>query len=89
MVGSPLVVEGDLKEVGAVVLAVGSSSRMGVPKQTLRRTDMARRGAGAKGVIKTYASEAHFLSFPDGEVDMDTPEDFSRLTIQGIERQHS
>ncbi len=36
-------------------------------------------GAGAKQVIKRHASEAHFLSFPGGEVDVDTPDDFSRL----------
>jgi molybdenum cofactor cytidylyltransferase len=36
-------------------------------------------GAGAKQVIKRYASEAHFLPFPGGEVDVDTREDFSRL----------
>jgi molybdenum cofactor cytidylyltransferase len=35
--------------------------------------------AGAKQVIKRYASEAHFLPFPCGEVDVDTPDDFSRL----------
>lgn len=35
--------------------------------------------AGAKQVITKYASEAHFLPFPDGEVDVDRPDDFSRL----------
>lgn len=35
--------------------------------------------AGAKQVIKRHASEAHFLPFPRGEVDVDTPDDFSRL----------
>jgi molybdenum cofactor cytidylyltransferase len=34
---------------------------------------------GAKQVIKRYASQAHFLPFPCGEVDVDTPDDFSRL----------
>jgi molybdenum cofactor cytidylyltransferase len=36
--------------------------------------------AGAKEIIKRHASETHFLSFPDGEVDVDTPDDFSCLT---------
>jgi molybdenum cofactor cytidylyltransferase len=36
-------------------------------------------GAGAKQVIKRYASEAHFLPFQGGEVDVDTRDDFSRL----------
>jgi len=35
--------------------------------------------AGAKQVIKSHASEAHFVDFPAGEVDVDTPEDFARL----------
>jgi molybdenum cofactor cytidylyltransferase len=35
--------------------------------------------SGAKQVIKKYASEAHFLPFYGGEVDVDTPDDFSRL----------
>lgn len=36
-------------------------------------------GAGAKQVIKRYASEAHFVPFIGGEVDVDTRDDFSRL----------
>jgi molybdenum cofactor cytidylyltransferase len=36
-------------------------------------------GAGAKQVIMRYASEAHFLPFQGGEVDVDTRDDFSRL----------
>jgi molybdenum cofactor cytidylyltransferase len=35
--------------------------------------------SGAKEVIKRHASETHFLPFPSGEVDVDTPDDFSRL----------
>lgn len=35
--------------------------------------------AGAKQVIERYASEAYFLPFRGGEVDVDTPDDFSRL----------
>lgn len=38
--------------------------------------------AGAKQVIRRHASEAHFLPFRGGEVDVDTPDDFSRLTAQ-------
>ena len=40
--------------------------------------------AGAKQLIKRHASEAHFLPFPGGEVDVDTPDDFSRLTANDI-----
>lgn len=35
--------------------------------------------SGAKEVLKRHAAEACFLPFPGGEVDVDTPEDFSRL----------
>jgi molybdenum cofactor cytidylyltransferase len=35
--------------------------------------------AGAKHVIKRHAAEAHFIPFRGGEVDVDTPDDFSRL----------
>lgn len=36
-------------------------------------------GSGAKQVIKRHASEAHFVPFPGGEIDLDTPDDFARL----------
>ncbi|MFN2511501.1 MAG: NTP transferase domain-containing protein [Pyrinomonadaceae bacterium] len=35
--------------------------------------------SGAKEVINRHASEAHFLPFRAGEVDVDTPDDFARL----------
>lgn len=35
--------------------------------------------SGAKEVIERHASEACFLPFEGGEVDVDTPDDFSRL----------
>lgn len=43
--------------------------------------------AGAKQVIKRHAAEAHFLPFPEGKVDVDTPEDFSRLAAQGDDQE--
>ncbi|HEX8502196.1 MAG TPA: nucleotidyltransferase family protein [Pyrinomonadaceae bacterium] len=45
--------------------------------------------AGAKQVIKRHASKAHFLPFPGGEVDVDTPDDFSRLTAGDVERERA
>ena len=42
--------------------------------------------AGAKQVIKRYVSEAHFLPFHGGEVDVDTPDDFSRLIAKDVEQ---
>lgn len=35
--------------------------------------------SGAKEIIKKHVSSAHLLPFPQGEVDVDTPEEFSRL----------
>src|SRR5688572_4387987 len=35
--------------------------------------------SGAKEIIKRHAAEAHFLPFPEGGVDVDTPDDFSYL----------
>ncbi|MET0648812.1 MAG: nucleotidyltransferase family protein [Pyrinomonadaceae bacterium] len=42
--------------------------------------------AGAKQVIKRHSSESHFLPFPGGEVDVDTPDDFSRLTASDVKQ---
>jgi molybdenum cofactor cytidylyltransferase len=42
--------------------------------------------AGAKQVIKRHAAEAHFLPFRGGEVDVDTPDDFSRLITEDVEQ---
>ena len=44
---------------------------------------------GARQVIKRHASEAHFLSFPGGEVDVDTPDDFSRLIARDVEQEQA
>jgi molybdenum cofactor cytidylyltransferase len=41
--------------------------------------------SGAKEVIKRHAAEAHFLPFRRGEVDVDTPDDFSRLIAKDVE----
>lgn len=36
--------------------------------------------AGARGVIRRHAASAHLVPFALGEVDVDTPEDFARLS---------
>ena len=43
--------------------------------------------AGARQLIKRYASEAHFIPFPGGEMDVDTPDDYTRLTSNDVERE--
>ena len=45
--------------------------------------------AGAKQLIKRFASEAHFLPFRGGEVDVDTPDDFSRLLTEDVEQEEA
>lgn len=71
---------------GRTVVASTYGESFGVPALFGRRifTELTRLegSAGAKQVIKSHASEAHFLPFPCGDVDVDTPEDFSRLTAQ-------
>lgn len=34
---------------------------------------------GAKAIIKRHFAQAHLLPFPEGEIDIDTPDDFVRL----------
>ncbi|MFY7839930.1 MAG: nucleotidyltransferase family protein [Lacibacter sp.] len=34
---------------------------------------------GAKGLVKKYMNEAAFVSFPEGDVDIDTAEDYKKL----------
>lgn len=42
--------------------------------------------AGAKEVIRRHTQDGHFLPFPCGEVDVDTPADFSRLIAEDVEQ---
>ena len=81
------------RATGCPVVASAYGGGFGVPAVFGRPlfAELARLegAAGAKQVIKRHASEAHFLPFPGGEVDVDTPEDFSRLTAEGVEREQS
>jgi molybdenum cofactor cytidylyltransferase len=45
--------------------------------------------SGAKEVIQRHASEACFLPFQGGEVDVDTPDDFSRLVAKEVEQEQA
>lgn len=42
--------------------------------------------SGAKEVIRRHAQDAYFLPFQNGEVDVDTPDDFSRLIAEDVEQ---
>ena len=79
------------RATGSPVVASAYGGSFGVPALFGRALfdELARLegAAGAKQVIKSHASEAHFLSFPGGEVDVDTPDDFSRLTAKDAGRE--
>lgn len=74
---------------GSPVIASTYGGSFGVPALFSRSlfAELARLEgrAGAKQVIKRYASEARFLPFPGGEVDVDTRDDFSRLIAADIQ----
>lgn len=65
------------------IIASAYGGSFGVPALFSRAlfAELARLegGAGAKQVIQRHASEAHFVPFGGGEVDVDTRDDFSRL----------
>ncbi|MFP5285992.1 MAG: NTP transferase domain-containing protein, partial [Thermoanaerobaculia bacterium] len=68
---------------GRPVVASAYGGSFGVPalfsRALFAELERLEGGAGAKQVLQRHASEAHFLPFPGGEVDVDTPDDFSRL----------
>ena len=45
--------------------------------------------SGAKEVSKRHASGSHFLPFRGGEVDVDTPDDLSRLIANDAEEEQA
>ena len=81
------------RATGSAVVASAYGGSFGVPALFGRAlfVELAQLegAAGAKQVIKRYAAEAHFLPFPGGEVDVDTPDDFSRLTAEGAEQEQA
>jgi molybdenum cofactor cytidylyltransferase len=76
------------RATGRAVVASEYDGSFGVPALFVRSlfAELARLEgkAGAKQVIKRHASEAHFLPFAGGEVDVDTPDDFSRLITKDV-----
>ena len=74
------------RATGSPVIASAYGGSFGVPALFGRAlfAELARLegAAGAKQVIKRHAAEAHLLPFRGGEVDVDTPDDFSRLTAE-------
>ena len=79
------------RATGSAVVASAYGGSFGVPALFGRAlfAELARLegAAGAKQVIKGHAAEALFLPFRAGEVDVDTPDDFSRLIVEQGERE--
>ena len=79
------------RATGRRVVASAYGGVFGVPALFARAlfAELARLegAAGAKQVIKRHAAEAHFLPFRGGEVDVDTPDDFSRLITEDAEQE--
>jgi molybdenum cofactor cytidylyltransferase len=68
---------------GRPVIASAYGGSFGVPALFSRAlfTELTRLEgmAGAKAIIQRHCGEARFLPLQEGEVDVDTPDDFSRL----------
>ena len=68
---------------GRLIIASSYAGSFGVPalfSRTLFKELTQLEGAsGAKEIIKRHASDALFLPFPEGGVDVDTPDDFACL----------
>jgi xanthine/CO dehydrogenase XdhC/CoxF family maturation factor/CTP:molybdopterin cytidylyltransferase MocA len=79
------------RDTGKPVIASTYGGGFGVPALFGRPlfAELARLegGAGAKQVIKRYASEAHFVPFRGGEVDVDTRDDVSRLFATDVDQE--
>jgi molybdenum cofactor cytidylyltransferase len=71
------------RETGRPAIASLYGGSLGVPALFARSlfAELARLegNAGAKHLIEKNAANAHVLPFPEGQLDVDTPDDFSRL----------
>jgi molybdenum cofactor cytidylyltransferase len=74
------------RTTGSPVVASSYSGSFGVPAlfgaALFTELEQLEGGAGAKQVVKKHAAQAHFVPFPAGAVDVDTPQDFSRLVTR-------
>ena len=71
------------RKTGREIVASSYGATIGVPALFGKTffTELVRleSGAGAKQVIQRHLTQVHLLPFPQGEIDLDTPADFSRL----------
>lgn len=71
------------RATGSAVVASAYGGGFGVPALFDRTlfAELARLEgrAGAKQLIERHAGRAHLVPFPEGRIDVDTPDDFARL----------
>lgn len=81
------------RATGRPVIASTYGGSFGVPalfsRTLFAELTLLEGRSGAKEVIKRHASEAHFLPFRGGEVDVDTPDDFSRLIAKDADEEQA
>ena len=70
-------------ETGCSIVASSYSGTYGVPalfgKAHFAELATLKGAAGAKQVIQKHLQKVQLLPFPEGEIDVDTPDDFARL----------
>jgi molybdenum cofactor cytidylyltransferase len=71
------------RETGCSIVASRYGGSHGVPalfdKIHFAELTTLEGDAGAKQIIRKHLPKVHLLSFPEGEIDIDTPEDLARL----------
>ena len=81
------------RDTGRPIIASTYEGSFGVPalfsRSLFAELTLLEGRSGAKEVIRRHASEAHFLPFRGGEVDVDTPKDFSRLIAKDAEEEQA
>lgn len=74
------------RDTGRTIVASAYGGSFGVPalfsREFFAELQQLEGSAGAKQVINRHALVAHFLQFQSGDVDVDTPDDFARLTAE-------
>jgi molybdenum cofactor cytidylyltransferase len=71
------------RETGRSIIASGYGNTFGVPalfdESHYGELMALEGGAGAKQIIQKHLVDAHLVNFPEGAIDVDTPEDLERL----------
>lgn len=81
------------RETGKHVIASSYGGNPGVPalfgRSLFPELTRLKGATGAKQVLRRHASEACLIPFSEGEIDIDTPDDYSRLIASEGSRQVS